>query len=208
MQCTSRFAAAASASSFTIFNTGVDNFGNLLAPAAQDAHWSVSPNGAGNGTATVLDSSNGAMGWAWVNNTSNAQWVSTANTINTGTPGLYTYSQNFSLSGFNAATASISGMSSADDGLVDIVLNGHSMGTDGAGGGGIYGQWGSWHNFSLNSGFVSGMNTISFVTYNQDDNYEGLIVDMRGCAQAVPEPAPVACLGLGLVGILARRKRK
>jgi len=117
--------------------------------------------------------------------------------------GAYNYTTTFSLAGLNPSTASISGMLGADDRVVGVELNGvlvsPAITTPDQG-------YRTLHSFSITSGFVSGVNTLDFLTMNTHGVVTGLIVDMTGTASVVPEPASLSMLGIGLTGLFAFRR--
>jgi hypothetical protein len=115
-------------------------------------------------------------------------------------------SLDFSLAGFNAASAMFTGRFAVDNSVTAILLNGNSLGASGGG-------FSSWTDFSANSGFNAGLNTLTFVVRNSaqaSGNPTGLRVEFTSSdASVVPEPATWALmiLGFGMVGVAARRSR-
>ncbi len=192
---------------FTIFDTGVDNNNNLLAAGAPDSHWSVFPYGAGSGVPVVLSAEN--RGSSWVPGGDHSQWVSTADTVHTGSPGRYAYSQVFRLDGLDPNRATISGRWAGDDDLMDILINWKSVGIDGQGAGPIYNydSWVRFHSFRVDSGFLTGQNVLTFVVNNMDNEEEGVIVDSIKGTATVPEPTLLLGLGVGLATLSRRRRR-
>jgi hypothetical protein len=60
---------------------------------------------------------------------------------------------------------------------------------------------------SLTSGFVEGVNTLDFVTFNQGGP-GGVFVGVQDATADVPEPASLALLGGGRLALGALRRRK
>jgi hypothetical protein len=189
----------------TLYSTGVDNAHALLPASATDPHYTLITSADGTISplpAPTFVSAPGAPGSPpWAPNTSTAQFITpkSPEPIN----GAYNFSTSFDLTGFLPGTASITGKVGADDELVGVLLNGvlvsPAITTPDEG-------YGSTLSFSITSGFKSGLNTLEFETMNTHEGFVGLFVDMAGTAAAVPEPASLAMLGIGLSGLFTLRR--
>jgi hypothetical protein len=189
-------ASQAQAGSITgLFSTGVDAGGVPLPDGAADPHYTLtSP-----ADPTVGPSAFAVSGHfpipPWVANTATAEWIEPK--ASEPIDGAYNYTTHFTVVGDTAVA--ITGKLSADDILVDVLLNGVSLGITTPDH-----SFTSLHPFSIKSGFVVGDNTLEFLTMNVHAVVTGLIVDMRGTA--VPEPASLAMFGIGLSGLFAFRR--
>lgn len=208
-------AAQVHADSITLFNTGIAADGSLAAGGSVDLHYtlisSADPSFPGP-NAIVADPI--AIG-SWVANGPSSQWISpSANQLccppGSGNPvGDYTYRTTFDLTGLDPGSALITGNWATDNAGVDILINGISTGqTTGIA------DFGFFTSFSISTGFVSGLNTLDFVTNNAccaTGNPTGLRVELSGTATsvaAVPEPSSLLLFGFGLAGLrLWGRKR-
>ncbi len=165
--------------SIPVFGTGVDDNGNLLADGAVDPHYyiiSAPPPYSGIGTvpdaaaAAYVTEQNGFPYPYWVADGPNSKWLSPNANENDYEGGVseptgdFTYRTTFDLTGFDPTTAHIAGGFSADDSLVQVLLNGQDVGytPDPAGGS----DYTSMHALNLTGGFVAGVNTLDFVVYN------------------------------------------
>lgn len=194
--------------SIGLYNTGVDDSDNLLSPGAIDTHYTVS-----SGAATYA--TNDAEGYPgyWLAPNATSRWITpllgggnTASGSSAG--GSFTYQTTFDLTGIDFSTAMIKGKATADNGITDILINGVSTGfVYGSANSGVYG---SFAEFTINSGFRAGLNTLAFNVIN-GSGPTGLRTEITGgnFTPAVPEPETYAMLiaGIGLLGAVVRRKK-
>lgn len=188
-----------------LFNTGVDSSSANLPLGASDPHWSITsgPN------ITVATSgqvvANQLTGTYAVDVNSQWIWVN----ANGGPTGTYVFTQTFDLTGFDPSTATISGSWAADnEGFIQ--LNGSSTNI-GSGvlslSGNLISNFENFSNFSLNSGFIPGINTLEFVITNPGGPGGFNATNLRGSVDPIPEPSSLLLLSLAVLGISNRRTR-
>jgi PEP-CTERM motif len=183
-----------------LFDTGVDNNGDLLPGGATDPHYALvsSPNSA---SAVVADSNVYPLGSGgrWLADGPNSQWISPSSDGATEPVGNYFYQTTFDLTGYDPATAEITGQWTVDDSGLDIFLNGASTGISYT----IYNADATFSPpFTISNGFVSGINTLEFEVYNAEGP-TGFRAEVSGTVN-VPEPTTLAILFSGL--LLWRRR--
>jgi hypothetical protein len=190
---------AAIAAPIAVHNTGVNGSNVLVAAGAQASFWTLAAEPAG---ASEAIGSNPFRyhNPAYFADTATAAWVAPTASGNAGVGGFYTYALTFDLTGLDPTTAAISGIYGTDnDG--SISLNGNApVATTG------FAAFGGTTAFSINSGFVAGLNTID-VRMNNGGDPTAFFVQFNSAtasplSSGVPEPATGLPLCLGLLGVI------
>ena len=137
----------------TLFSTGLDSDRGLLPPGSADPHWFVTDT-----EEPVLAMSPNP---AWTANSATSQWsgIVPSGTTNVS-PGQYSFSTQFDLTGYDDSTAVISMLIGVDDSLQSVVLNGINTGISTSGFGSLQGP------FVVTDGFLPGNNTLEFIFVN------------------------------------------
>ncbi len=181
-----------------LFPTGVDDFGVLLGDGIADPNYNILET---TSSGIVVNQAN--IPSVWFPNNSNSRWIwETATGQPTGVT--RTFRTTFDLTGFDPNTASISGEWAVDNQGLDILINGISTGQTSSG-------FRNLDSFSINEGFVSGLNTLDFIA-RDFGVISGFRVDsISGNAELITEPEPVpepsSLLGL-VVGLLGTASLK
>jgi hypothetical protein len=174
-----------------ITGTGVGLNGQLLAQGEIDPHFiigsSPDPDFQGPNAIVVND------GWpiqpgVWLPNGPNSKWIAPqANQGGTGggnLGGAYTYQTSFDLTGYDLSKVQLVGGWAADDGSIDILVNGISTGLANGGFGGLTA-------FVITNNLVAGVNTIDFQINNSPGtgpNPTGIRVDLKGLVPIDQQP--------------------
>lgn len=189
--------SVASAASIGVHNTGVNATDNLVATGASASFWilTLEPSG---GSVPLGSTPSRYFNGSYFADTASAAWVSPVSGGNAGTLGNYTYTLTFDLTGFNPATALLAGNFGSDNSGV-LRLNGNIITSVGSG------AFGAPTAFTMNSGFVSGINTIT-VTVNNEGDPTAFFVQFTSNSVGVPEPGTMSLVGLGMVALGLVRK--
>jgi hypothetical protein len=189
-----------------VFNTGVDNSGNLLPSGAVDSHYRIIGQFTAIGTPPVFPvgsvpvsmpgigtqisgaaSAYVARNEEWVPDGPSSKWLSPF--VNTeGPPDLYLYETTFDLNGVDPNSAMLTGSWTVDD-WAWMFVNGHLVselpcyGTFLQ----LYGiqvypgfSCSANHDFTVSNYFVSGTNKLDFVVWNGGGDGTGLRVEIKG----------------------------
>jgi len=206
-----------------LFNTGT-NASNVAIPLTTtyptDLHYTVTASPLGAGSAIVVNTPAGTFptsAGAWIANSATSDWVSGPRAaglppLDPSPNGNYTYRTTFTTT--DTGVASITGRITADDQVLQILINGVAAITTGLP---TTNQgYGTLFNFTATGVGASllGTNTLDFVVANNFGVVQGLRVDALAgnTGSAVSEPASLVMLGSGLIGILGfagvRRMKK
>ncbi len=172
-----------------LFNTGVDSSGTPLAAGMTDPHYALVASPLGASTAET-----GSLAGTWLGPDAASQWIYSAS--GPDVVGHIDFQTTFTLPA-DFSIASITGQFATDNEMVDIYLNGVSLGISQPSDLGFT----FWTPFSIPSGsdFIGGLNTLDFVI-NNDGGPEGLRVEMTGDASVrstVPDSCSTAFLLFG-----------
>jgi len=186
-----------------LFNTGVDDNGVPLpnGPATLDPHYTIIAGPAGLGPAHLEDETAfPIVSGPWLANSPTSKWIAPQFNTSGAPGGVYDYELLFDLTGFDPATAYVTGSWATDNPGLDILLNGASTGQTSGG-------FGALTPFTLASGFVDGVNSLVFRVRNNGTGYTGLRVEgIQGFAYS-PEPATCLVLAAGLLALVRRRRK-
>ena len=190
------------AASIQLYNTGVTGGGGLLGNVTADPHYSVI---AAPGPFTTAYTGNGSdvSAMPWLADGPNSRWIGVTPWMGEWrTTGTYTFRTAFDLTGMIPSSASIS-LNIASDNTCDVYLNGVHAGITTP-----FAGFASFSAYSINTGFINGVNTLDFSVYEPGSTPSGLRVELTGTANAVPEPTVVVLAGLAGLSLIAVRRKQ
>jgi len=168
-----------------LFNTGVDDSGNLLPDIMLDPHYTITasadPNFPGPNAFTLQP---GYPVGPWITEGPNSRWIAPQSDQSSGNAGgLYTYRTTFDLAGLDPGTARITGQLATDDSLMGVRLNGTALTGITSAGFTTFTAFG----IPVGSPFVTGTNALEFDVNNGGLNPTGFRVEMSGIATGTNE---------------------
>ena len=145
----------------TLFSTGLGTNGLALSPGVTDPHYVLTASAYSTPPPPAIAATVMANHSAWLANDAASMWIGPQSQGTAGVPpGSYNFRTTFDLTGFDLATAHISFQVSVDNDLTAVMLNGVSVGF-------AYSGFNAWSSlFTVSSGFISGTNTLEFLTDN------------------------------------------
>jgi len=159
---------------FGLYNTGVDDLGVVITDGSTDQHYQlvVNPDAASPDAIVHNSTVFPIVAGPWLANNDASKWIGPAFDTVASAGGDYTYRISLDLTGFDPATAFVTGGWASDNAGLDILVNGSSTGIANMGG------FGALTPFRIDPGnFISGINTIDFVLNNAAAGYTGLRVE-------------------------------
>lgn len=187
------------ASQIGLFPTGTDANGNLLPGGSADPHYTIAAESAQPPYAQAAVLSYNNYWGSWVTSTTGG-WIYTSDSADDGSRGWYLFRTFIDLTDLDPFSVRINGQWTCDN-FGSILLNGadtgNSLGND---------TYYNLYDFSINSGFKSGINEIDFRVYFPD-GYDGLLVSQVS-ATVVPEPSSILLSGVVIFGFVLMRYRQ
>jgi len=164
-----------------IYSTGTNNDGSSATQGSVDQHWTITSTPYGGATTAYVAYSGDDSLVGYVE--TGAQWIATDPNVDQGfAVGNFVFQTTFDLTGLDPTTAVLSGIIAADD-VATFYLNGNAFS-------GCSSCWYYETSFTIDSGFISGINTLQVVVYNTGGPF-GLSLEISGYASAYANPQAI-----------------
>ncbi|MFT4565014.1 MAG: hypothetical protein ACI9BW_004784 [Gammaproteobacteria bacterium] len=187
------------AATLAVHNTGVDDLDQLVVAGALSSFWILSDRPAG--SLVLLGSAPFRYRHpSYAPDTPNSAWVSPNAGGNAGLNGIYVYDLTVDLTAFDPGSVVISGVFGTDN-SGSISLNNEAPVASSGGA-----EFSGLKSFTLNNGFVAGLNRIHISVNNQGDPTAFHVRFTDATAAPVPVPAALLLLAPAL-GFLGCSKR-
>ncbi len=176
-----------------LFSTGVGRNCVVLADGQPDPHYVLAVNADGAPLASTMVHDGNVfpiVAGPWIANSATSKWISPRVDSGGAAGGDYTYRTTFDLTGFDLASVRITGTWATDNGGVDILVNGTSVGIANTS---QFVALSAFQLTSANASFSAGVNTLEFRVNNADPvaGYTGLRVDgLQGFGKVLPATPP------------------
>ncbi|MEX2216129.1 MAG: PEP-CTERM sorting domain-containing protein [Phycisphaeraceae bacterium] len=192
-----------------LFNTGLNEVGTPGTAYTGDAHWTVNrvasagaPASTELGAPGAIVNQDGNPIPPWAGNNATSGWISSQYTVNfDDIAGFYDFNVDFNVNADDVLAQVIEGRWLADDQGIEIFLNGAPSGFT------VNSQT-TFASFMFDSGFVAGLNRLTFRTENIGTTDSGIRVEFTNVFIEVPEPATLTLGALGMLALGARRNRR
>ncbi|MEP6766989.1 MAG: PEP-CTERM sorting domain-containing protein [Gemmatimonadaceae bacterium] len=193
-----------------LFNTGQNV--STVAGAVRDNAWTVTATPFNPSTVAAYVVTGNPGSWQANSVAPQYQWISAATNASVGGSQSYLYTTSFDLTGFSLPSVSFSFQCAKDNFGTTISLNSVSIFTGAVCNDNNIFTFGVTQ--SINSGFVQGVNSLTFAT-SGDGGTDGLLVAFsnfqgtRTTSTVTPEPSSILLVGFGasMLGLVARRRR-
>ncbi|MFT5110077.1 MAG: hypothetical protein ACI8XO_003800 [Verrucomicrobiales bacterium] len=160
-----------------LFSTGVDAGGTPLADGSADSHYNFSgvPAGENPPGPIAINSAHGFPIGPWLGDNATSSWL-VPGPSHDGVSGDYTYRTTFTIpAGVDPTQVFIRGAGTSDNSTTDVRINGVSTGI------GFVGNFGGFDpQFTIQSGFQVGLNTLEFTVNEAGGGPSGLRVELGG----------------------------
>jgi hypothetical protein len=144
----------------------IHNTGRGLTAGDEDPHWRIVNSSANDfGRARYAVACRAYENMYLPNDPAVSQWISTSNPVGNCPPDtMYTFETEFNLTGYDLSTVTIVAHVLADNGVMGVHINGHSVAFKPWSA--VYGQFDTYRKIEIADGFVEGVNRIQFDVWN------------------------------------------